>query len=112
MAERRTHIESDEMTPCPRCGTLNQARRHLPLDKPSPQPGASVGPRLARPETSLGEVAALLREKDQQLDRLHRENLELAGRVGFLQAEVLQLREQVTLLSARVRARGTSRGTL
>ncbi len=34
------------------------------------------------------------------MDRLTRENVELAGRVGFLQSGVLQLREQVKLLSA------------
>ncbi len=33
------------------------------------------------------------------VEQLHRENVELAGRVGFLQAEVLQLREQVKQLS-------------
>lgn len=44
-----------------------------------------------------------LRDKDDVIDRLHRENLELSGRLGFFQAKVQTLEEQVRLLSAPVR---------
>ncbi len=47
-----------------------------------------TGPILADP----GVVALI--------DRLSRENVELAGRVGFLQSEVLHLEERIALLEA------------
>ncbi len=43
-------------------------------------------------QPALTELVQLLREKDQTI-------IELSGRVGFMQAEVLQLREQVRRLS-------------
>ena len=36
------------------------------------------------------------------VEQLHRENLEMAGRLGFYQAENLQLKSQVQALQARI----------
>ncbi len=50
-----------------------------------------------------GVVRVLAQQLDEargMAERLHRENVELAGRVGFLQAEVLQLKDQVRMLAA------------
>ena len=38
----------------------------------------------------------------ERLDRMHRENLELAGRVGFYQAEIQQLRVQLERAESRI----------
>ena len=48
----------------------------------------------------LTELVALLRERDELLREQQRTIMELSGRVGFLQAENLHLKEQVVLLSA------------
>ena len=47
----------------------------------------------------LGELVALVYDKDQQIARLQDERAELYGRLGFLQARVQDLEQQVKLLS-------------
>ena len=73
---------------------------------------AMAGHPAATPETMTGHSATgtppaqddapwqAMTELIAVNDRLSRENVELAGRVGFLQAEVLRLKEQVALLEA------------
>ena len=54
------------------------------------------------PTAGLGEVIALLREKDQAIAQLHRENVELAGRCGFYQSEIQHLQTRLRTVEARV----------
>ena len=66
--------------------------------------GRLNGRQDGRPDDGIWTVAGRQDERqdtrDALIERLYRDNLELAGRCGFLQAEVLHLREQVALLSA------------
>lgn len=69
------------------------------------QQPADSGHRLAgqtRPAVAGEDAHAAinLAELARVIDRLTRENVELAGRVGFLQSEVLHLKDKIALLEA------------
>ncbi len=72
--------------------------------------GASAPPAAPPPpenpshnyDKSLAPLLEQLDKERQRTDRLHRENLELAGRVGFLQARLMDTEQK--LLSAAVGA--------
>lgn len=68
----------------------------------TPQPVATAGPALA-PETInliLQPLVEQLNAANARAERKEQENLELAGRVGYLQAKVQQYEERVLLLEA------------
>ena len=56
-------------------------------------PGPTPEPSPVDPGVDLNPLAALL-------EKMHRENVELAGRVGFYQAELEKYKERVLLLEA------------
>ena len=58
---------------------------------PPPMEGTSSVDGNAAVAAAVAPLAAVI-------DRLNRENVELAGRVGFLQAEVLHLKDRIELL--------------
>ena len=58
--------------------------------------------------TGLERVVQSFLEK---LERAHRENLELAGRVGFLQAKLQDAEEEIRMLKAPVEAEDRAAGT-
>ena len=58
--------------------------------------------------TGLERVVQSFLEK---LERAHRENLELAGRVGFLQAKLQDAEEEIRMLKAPVEAEDSAVGT-
>ncbi len=61
---------------------------------PTPEaPGQTPEPSPVDPGVDLNPLAALL-------EKMHRENVELAGRVGFYQAELEKYKERVLLLEA------------
>ncbi len=61
---------------------------------PAPEaPGPTPEPSPVDPGVDLNPLAALL-------EKMHRENVELAGRVGFYQAELEKYKELVLLLEA------------
>ena len=80
-----------------------QPDRHVPdLDRQG-DPGVPVEitpDGVISSVEGLGELVALVCDKDQQLARLQDERAELYGRLGFLQARVQDLEQQVKLLSA------------
>ena len=70
----------------------------LPLVEASPQLAEGLVPSVsenAPPPVDLSPLVALL-------EKVQRENLELAGRVGFYQAENLQLQAQLQTAQARI----------
>ncbi len=90
--------------------------RHGP-DRPGPQAraGEGHGPTSAGPLRAAGDSAALLRtlellaaeraaaaERDQRMAALEQERFELAGRLGYFQAELEHARETIKALQAPV----------
>ncbi|HEV2125473.1 MAG TPA: helix-turn-helix domain-containing protein [Chloroflexota bacterium] len=81
-----------------------------PLTEALPPSAESIAPPAEEssppvPEallTALTELGELVRERDQRLDQLHRENVELAGRVGFYQGQVQQLQHQLGAAQERI----------
>ena len=47
-------------------------------------------------------LSTLQRQHQEEIAKLHRENVELAGRVGFYQAEIQQLRTQLERAENRI----------
>jgi hypothetical protein len=71
-------------------------------ERPEPRNSDSPAHPEHPPTAGLGEVVALLREKDQAIAQLHRENVELAGRCGFYQSEIQHLQSRLRTVEARV----------
>ncbi len=73
-----------------------------PVAAPEPVPAESPGPSLT-PELINVVLQPLLEELEKERKekrRLHDENVELAGRVGYYQAELAQYKDRVLLLEA------------
>jgi hypothetical protein len=78
---------------------LAEVRRLATIRAPgpdTPEPARTLPDTDARTGRGLSELARAL----EIVDRLSRENLELAGRVGWLQSELEQSRQRIALLEA------------
>ena len=62
------------------------------------QPTDTVTTGFGQSDSSLGELVALVRDQQDQITRLNDERAELYGRLGFLQARVQGLEQEVRLL--------------
>ena len=67
-----------------------------------PDPQEAVGSRPEAPMMPLGSAAedGGRSWEGQLIEKLHQENLELAGRVGFLQAKLQEAETKIALLEA------------
>ncbi len=62
--------------------------------------GRLDGRQDGRPDDGIWTVTGRQDERDALIERLYRDNLELAGRCGFLQARVQDLEREIRLLTA------------
>ena len=83
----------------PGADTLSDVAPATLADDPTPSRANDRDPSRSGPPPSPATSDALIQAL-ALADRLSRENVELAGRVGFLQSEVLHLRERIALLEA------------
>ncbi len=78
----------------------------LPLAEAATETVAAATAAETLPETAtalLAKLSAMLEQaaaERSERERLHRENLELAGRIGFLQAKLQEAEQRVFLLQA------------
>lgn len=71
-----------------------------PNSHPDGQPTDTVIEGFGQGDSSLGELVALVRDQQDQITRLNDERAELYGRLGFLQARVQGLEQEIRLLKA------------